>query len=329
MYFHQVYLYWLASFILFFVAIIIWKDKKDERYFTKGLFWFLYGILFLIGDWTYQLINNKKLINVTVGVLVIILSLIASTSTMKSAPFKIPTKNFVSSRDLEKKIFFPIILIPVITMIGIIFLKTNNSGYFFLFGSGKYQAVLVSLFSITIGTILGLVVACKITQETPLQSLQQTGKVLNAVGWTFMLPQVLAILGLLSNQSGMGTAISWLADSLYIQNRFITVALYVLSMALFSMIMGNSFASFPIISSGIGIPILINKYGGNPEVVASIGMLSGYCGTLMTPMAANFNIIPTVLLNIPDKYAVIKTQIPTSVSILIINIFLLYYLMRL
>lgn len=30
-------------------------------------------------------------------------------------------------------------------------------------------------------------------------------------------------------------------------------------------------------------------------------MLSGFCGTLMTPMAANFNIVPAALLELSDR----------------------------
>ena len=42
--------------------------------------------------------------------------------------------------------------------------------------------------------------------------------------------------------------------------------------------------------------------------MAAVGMLSGYCGTLMTPMAANYNIVPVALLELPDQHAVIKAQ---------------------
>jgi uncharacterized membrane protein len=56
-------------------------------------------------------------------------------------------------------------------------------------------------------------------------------------------------------------------------------------------------------------------------------MFSGYCGTLMTPMAANFNIVPAALLELPDRNAVIKAQVPTGVLLLIANIFLLYFMM--
>jgi uncharacterized membrane protein len=56
-------------------------------------------------------------------------------------------------------------------------------------------------------------------------------------------------------------------------------------------------------------------------------MFSGYCGTLMTPMAANFNMVPAALLELPDKNAVIKVQIPTALTLLIVNILLLNFLM--
>lgn len=62
-------------------------------------------------------------------------------------------------------------------------------------------------------------------------------------------------------------------------------------------------------------------------VMAAIGMFSAYCGTLMTPMAANFNIVPAALLQLPDKNAVIKAQLPTALPLLGANIVLLYFLM--
>jgi uncharacterized membrane protein len=68
-------------------------------------------------------------------------------------------------------------------------------------------------------------------------------------------------------------------------------------------------------------------FHGNPAVMAAIGMLSGYCGTLLTPMAANFNIVPAALLELPDKNAVIRAQVPTALTLLTCNVFLLYFLM--
>ena len=109
--------------------------------------------------------------------------------------------------------------------------------------------------------------------------------------------------------------------------RLVAVMVYVLGMALFTVIMGNGFAAFPVMTGGVGVPVLVGMYDANPAVMAAIGMFSGYCGTLMTPMAANFNIVPVALLELPDKYAVIKAQMPTALMMLVVNIVLLYTLM--
>jgi uncharacterized membrane protein len=55
-------------------------------------------------------------------------------------------------------------------------------------------------------------------------------------------------------------------------------------------------------------------------------MLTGYCGTLLTPMAANFNIVPVALLELRDDWAVIKAQAPTGVALFGVNVVLLYFL---
>ena len=96
------------------------------------------------------------------------------------------------------------------------------------------------------------------------------------------------------------------------------VAAYTLGMAIFTMIMGNAFAAFPVMTAGIGLPLIVGKFHGDPVVMAAVGMLSGFCGTLMTPMAANFNIVPTALLDL-DEYAVIRVQIPTALMLLFVN----------
>lgn len=143
-----------------------------------------------------------------------------------------------------------------------------------------------------------------------------------------VLPQMLAMLGLLFNEAGVGTAVAHVTTTyINLDYKWVAVMVYVLGMALFTVIMGNGFAAFPVMTGGVGVPVLVGIYGGNPAVMAAIGMFSGYCGTLMTPMAANFNIVPAALLELPDKNAVIKAQIPTALMMLLVNIVLLYLLM--
>lgn len=108
-------------------------------------------------------------------------------------------------------------------------------------------------------------------------------------------------------------------------SRFIGVVAYCLGMAIFTIIMGNGFAAFSVITVGIGIPFVILQ-GANPVIVGALGLTAGYCGTLLTPMAANFNIMPAALLETQDKYAIIKSQAPMAAVMLVVHIFLMYFL---
>jgi len=54
-------------------------------------------------------------------------------------------------------------------------------------------------------------------------------------------------------------------------------------------------------------------------------MLAGYCGTLVTPMAANFNLVPVMLLELEDKNAVIKAQAPMALALLAFNLLLMEF----
>jgi uncharacterized membrane protein len=77
-------------------------------------------------------------------------------------------------------------------------------------------------------------------------------------------------------------------------------------------------------AAAIGVPLLIRGYGGDPAVIGAVGMLAGFCGTLMTPMAANFNLVPAALLELKNPYAVIRAQVPTAIPLLAANIAILY-----
>ena len=81
--------------------------------------------------------------------------------------------------------------------------------------------------------------------------------------------------------------------------------------------------AFSVITVGIGIPFLIAQ-GANPVIVGALGLTAGYCGTLCTPMAANFNIMPAALLEVKNKYAIIKSQLPVAIIMLCVHIALMY-----
>ncbi|WP_434585887.1 DUF979 domain-containing protein [Klebsiella sp. R390] len=327
--FQQNWLYWLAGLVLLAVAVMSWRDKSNPRRLTTGLFWGLYGVLFLLGDWTYQLAGDKRTIHIAVGVAVVVLALIAGFGGVRLGSYHQRTQEerSASASRLGNRLFYPALAIPVVTVIGVLMFNNLPSWQVWVFGPGNH-ATLITLFSMTAGTLIGLVMAIRMTREHVAQPLQEARRLLDSVGWAFILPQILAVLGLLFTSAGVGSSIAWLTEHyLAVDSRFIAVVVYTLGMALLTMVMGNAFAAFPIVTAGIGIPILVLQHGGNPAVMAAIGMFSGYCGTLMTPMAANFNIVPAALLELPDKNAVIKAQIPTGALLLIVNVFLLYFLM--
>lgn len=335
--FQQQYLMWLAGVILLVVAILSWRDSANPRRFSTGLFWALYGLVFLVGDWTTQMMSSlmgsdaagTRMLHITIGVIVVVMALIAGFGGVRLGRYhqRSDEEKQASAGRLGNKLFLPALAIPVVTVIGVLAFNHIPGLQDAVFGPGNH-ATLVTLFSMMVGCLIGWLVALKLTHEKPVQSMQETRRLLDSVGWAFILPQILATLGLLFTSAGVGGAISHLTETwLAVDNRFVAVTVYAVGMALLTMIMGNAFAAFPIITAGVGIPILVLQHGGNPAVMAAIGMFSGYCGTLMTPMAANFNIVPAALLELPDRNGVIRAQIPTGVLLLIVNIFLLYFLM--
>ena len=149
---------------------------------------------------------------------------------------------------------------------------------------------------------------------------------MDGVSWALALPQMLASLGAVFAVAGVGQEVGSLIGATIPHGSVIgAVLIYGIGMALFTMAMGNAFAAFPVMASAIGVPLLIQTYHGNPAVIAAVGMLAGFCGTLMTPMAANFNLVPAALLELRDRNAVIKAQVGTALPLLAFNIALLYF----
>jgi uncharacterized membrane protein len=157
--------------------------------------------------------------------------------------------------------------------------------------------------------------------------LEEGRRLIDMIGWAAVLPQMLASLGAIFALAGVGRAVGTLATQhIPLDQPLVAVVVYCFGMAVFTAIMGNAFAAFPVMTAAIGLPLIVHKFGGNPAIMASIGMLSGFCGTLVTPMAANFNIVPAALLDLPDRNGVIRAQITTAGLLLLVNTVLMYLL---
>ncbi|MGV2288587.1 DUF979 domain-containing protein [Trinickia sp. YCB016] len=310
------YLFWLVGLTLLIVGGMILVDKEHPRRFSAGGFWILYAFIFLIGD---------KLPVEVVGALVILMALIAGFGGVTASKPKMLSEDArrASATRLGNKLFIPALTIPVVTVI-----VTLAASHLIFGGTPFVDPKNVTLIGFGFGCVIALAVTCVMTRDTVGQSMKEARRLVDALSWAAVLPQMLGMLGLVFSDAGVGKAVAHVTTAyINLDYRLVAVAVYCVGMALFTMVMGNGFAAFPVMTGGVGVPILVNVFHGNPATMVAIGMFSGYCGTLMTPMAANFNIVPAALLELPDKNAVIRIQVPTALAILIANIFLMNFLM--
>lgn len=296
------YVYQAVGLLLIAFSLQTFMDKSNEKRIGTGLFWLIYGFSFTLG---------KALPDWAVGLMVLSLTLIAACGFMGIGSYgesKLKARQG-SAIKLKNTLFIPAIVVPVVT---IIWSKTTGTSALIGFG---------------ISALIALAIALAITKGSAKQSINDGRRLLDAIGWAAILSQFLAALGYLFGEAGVGDTISQIVKEVVPDNNlFAYVLCYTVGMALFTVIMGNAFAAFAVITTGIAIPLLIIGQSGNPAIIGVLGMLSGYCGTLMTPMAANFNIVPAALLELKNKNAVIYTQFLPALMMLTINTFLMYFL---
>ncbi|TXI96952.1 MAG: DUF979 domain-containing protein [Neisseriales bacterium] len=307
--------YIIVGILLATIAIFTLLDKNHPKRLSSGIFWLIYAVIFLVGNW---------LPDAVVGIMVIVMAFLAGSGKVIGGKHQQPdlAQRQRDAKRFGNKLFIPALTIPLMAIVATLLPKGFSIGSLQLIDPKSATIIGVGL-----GCILALFIGALITKSRPTQGIHEARRLLDALSWAIVLPQMLAMLGLVFSASGVDTAVgAALTNYINLDYKLIAALIYVLGMALFTIIMGNAFVAFPIIMGGVGIPILIGHFGANPAMVAAIGMLSGYCGTLMTPMAANFNIIPAALLELQDRNLVIKAQLPSGIGILLANLILLYVL---
>lgn len=305
--------------------------KNEEARLGTSLFWFLLGVIFMFG---------KIIPPVGVGVLLIVMGCLTALKQVKIGSFVEATPQFrqQASQKIGNKIFIPAVAIGIMALI-LSFIQYDSNGIYFVFRTIQIKligftsnttinmtalngAVMTGL-ACLVALLLGIIICRPKMSETRAD----TSRLLMQVGAACLLPQLLGALGSVFSSAGVGDVISSMISSVIpAGNPVIGVIVYVLGMVIFTMIMGNAFAAFTVITIGIGYPFVIAQ-GGNPAVIGALGMTAGYCGTLLTPMAANFNIVPCAVLETKDqKWAVIKEQLPMSLIMIVIHIILMLVL---
>lgn len=293
--------YIIIGIMMLNTAVLTLRDKNHNAKIGTAIFWTLLGVIFVFGPY---------IPSVVVGGMLVVIAVLTLSKQVKAGTVKALDEKFgeEQAEKLGLKVFIPSLVIALLAL-----------------GIAQFTPISGTA-AIGVATVIALIVTFVITKAKPKVLVEESDRMLQSVGAVSILPQLLAALGTLFTAAGVGDVISSGISSVLPQgNIFIGVAAYCIGMAVFTMIMGNAFAAFSVITVGIGIPFVFAQ-GANIAIAGALALTAGYCGTLLTPMAANFNVMPAALLEIEDKNSIIKHQAPVALILLAIHIALMYFL---
>lgn len=299
--------YVLSGVVLMIFAAFTATDRGNPRRVGTALFWFLLGVIFTLGSHMPAWLT---------GVLVIALVVLdglgqVGQGTYGEAP---PAQRAAAAERHGFLLFVPVLLIPVLT-----YAATQ------IFQGPGLAANSVLYVSLGLSSVLAAGLALAITHARPVWLAHEGRRLADAIGAVVILPQLLAALGEVFESAGVGRVIAASITAVIPTGNLLVVSFVCCaSVALFTFIMGNSFAAFPVIMAGIGVPLLITPFGADPALVGALLITAASCGTLCTPMAANFNIVPPALFEMRDRYGVIKFQARLAAAMFVAHVLLLW-----
>ena len=287
----------IIGLITIYAGIKNLLDKENPSRVGTAVFWCSFGIVCGFGSWLPAKVS---------GVLVLIMCLPPIFKKVKIGKTDNPTKEHTEQqfKKIGMKIFVPAFSVAVCSL------------FFALFSN------MSSMVAITVGVIVAMVLlmAFDTKQNKPAVFLNDSERFLGITGPLSMLPQLLGCLGGVFTAAGVGDVIAQLVEKIVPKgNVNIGIIVYAIGMVLFTMIMGNAFAAITVMTVGIGAPFVL-AYGANPVVIGMLALTCGYCGTLLTPMAANFNILQVAILNMKDRWGAIKNQVLVAIFMLVFQI---------
>ncbi len=309
--------YALTGIVLLIFAAMTFADRSNRRRLGSGMFWLILAIIFIFGADK----NGGVLPHWVTGLLVLVMVALDGAGRVARGSHNEATRvgEADHARKLNNRIFLPVLVIPLVTFVVAVF--------FFVRGLNTTEGALVGL---GFGGVTAMIVGLRLTGAKARVMWNEGRRLNDAMGTVSILPQLLASLGVIFTAAKVGELV---AQGIYkivpADHLFLLVLANCFGMALFTIVMGNSFAAFPVIATGVLVPLIIKPFGVNPEMAAIITLTAGSSGTLMTPMAANFNIVPAALLNMRDQYGVIKFQLPVAVAIWSLHVLLMWAIIKL
>lgn len=289
-------IYIIMGLISIYTGIKNLRDEENPSRVPTAIFWCAFGIILGFGRFIPEMVN---------GVLVIVMVIPAILQKVKPGKMELPTEE-QRARLLEKngmKVFIPALAIGLCAVIFALFTDLG------------------ALVGVGVGVVIGGIVLMILSKENaPKVFLKDSERLLSTVGPLSILPMLLASLGAIFTAAGVGDVIaSYVGRIIPEGNVNLGIIVYAIGMVLFTMIMGNAYAAITVMTVGIGGPFVL-AYGANPVVIGMLALTTGFCGTLLTPMAANFNIVPVAMLDMKDRFGVIKNQIAIALFMIVFQI---------
>ena len=294
------FFYVLIGLQLFYTGYKVLRDTNNTKRIGTAIFWADLGVLFALGKVLPDLVN---------GILVVLLGVITLFKQFEVGSFKQLAPEVLESlaSKYRNKIFIPVLSLAVVSLTLAMFIPESSKS------------------AIGVAAIFGIILAMSIFRAGPKETMSESNRMVQSMGTSGILPQLLGALGAIFASAGVGEVIAQMIGGVVPDgNRLAGATAYVLGMVVFTIIMGNGFAAFTVITAGVGMPFVILQ-GGDPAIAGALALTAGYCGTLLTPMAANFNVLPASLLEMKNQYGVIKEQAVVSFIMIIVHIALMYF----
>ncbi|MGN0404643.1 MAG: DUF979 domain-containing protein [Bariatricus sp.] len=287
----------IIGLVTIYAGIKNLRDEENPSRIGTAIFWCSFGIVCAFGTWLPAKVS---------GALVIIMCIPPIFKKVKVGKAEAPTKEYTQKqyKKVGMKIFFPAVCVGIFSLCMALF--TNIS----------------SMLAVTLGTFVAIFILMgyNSSENKPVVFLKESERFLSLMGPLCMLPQLLGCLGGVFTAAGVGEVVANIVGNVVPKgNVNLGIIVYAIGMVLFTMIMGNAFAAITVMTVGIGGPFVL-AYGANPVVIGMLALTCGYCGTLCTPMAANFNIVPVAILNMKDRWGVIKNQVVVAMIMLVFQI---------
>ena len=298
-------IYFIIGLLCIYCGVKNLKDKENPEPVGTFIFWAVLGVVLALGRWLPSLVS---------GILVVVMCIPAILKKVKKGAVSAATKAETEAtyEKIGMKIFVPTLSIGMLAVLCAI------TGM----GIG-----LSALNGVALGVLVAIILLMIMNRDNkPSTFLNDSERMLSTVGPLSMLPMLLACLCSVFTAAGVGDVISDLVSHIIPEgNVNAGIVVYAIGMMLFTMIMGNAYAAITVMTVGIGYPFVL-AHGANPVVIGMLALTCGFCGTLCTPMAANFNTVPVALLDMKKPMGVIKNQVPVAIIMMVVQIVMMILL---